>query len=49
MELHATAEGEVVDVISEGLDVVERQLRLTDLTLVGPMMAEVPGPVGRIQ
>ena len=47
-KLIALAEGEVGHEVREGPDPVEGQLRLTDLALVGPVVAEVPGPVGGV-
>ena len=39
---------EVGEVVSERLDPVEDELRLTDLPLVGPVVAEVPRPVAGV-
>ena len=46
--MDTVGEGEVGDVVRQGLDVVERQLALTDLTAVCVVVTEVPSPVGRV-
>ena len=48
VEVDALAEAEVGDVVSERLDPVEDQLRLTDLPLVRPVVTEVPRPVAGV-
>ena len=48
VELYRLAEGEVREVIGHCSGVVEDKLGLSDLTPVGPVVAEIESPVLRV-